>query len=590
MNSMSDTGIIEPEHTRDGSPRSIRDAAQESGDHPAIARDVLALQRALEAAEQERDGALAELSRVLAEQSAVVDRAASRQQEAEEESRHRAALLDQAHDAILITDVDGHIHYWNKGAQRLYGWSADEVAGKQLGSVLHDERHPSSTEAMRTLLRSGTWEGELAQVARSGEECVVQSSWTLLRHDDGSTRGILTINADITERKRLEAKFLRTQRLESIGMLAGGIAHDLNNMLGPILMATELLRKKPLTDDVRRSLRLIESGARRAVDVVHHVLTFARGNAGERIPLQIRHLMKEMQQIVRGSFPPSISCTVDYARDLPRVTGDATQIHQILMNLCVNARDAMPQGGELTLSAATVEIDATYASMAGAAKAGTYVRVTVRDTGSGMSPEVQAKVFEPFFTTKETGKGTGLGLPTVLSIVHSHGGFVQLESEVGIGTAFHVHLPVAESDARPADPAEGEAVPVGHGESVLFVDDELTMREVVASTLERGGYQVLTASDGIDGLATFARHMQEIRVAVVDLLMPNLDGPVMIRAIQKLKPGVGVIAISGHDEAMRTAAATLGSSVRLLGKPFTGDVLLRSVNAVLHRGEASPAH
>ncbi len=506
-----------------------------------------------------------------------------RQRRAEDESQARASLLDKAHDAIMVTDYDGHIKYWNKGAERLYGWNATDVQGKPIGSMLHDMRRPASTDALRSVVEWGKWEGELTQVTKDGEERVVQSSWTLLTDDQDKTEGILTINVDITERKTLEAKFLRTQRLESIGMLAGGIAHDLNNLVGPILMGAELLKRKIQDEDIRKTLTLIESGARRAVDVVQQVLTFARGTTGERVRLQTKHLLKEMQQIIRGSFPPSISLTLDYPRDLPLVLGDTTQVHQVLMNLCVNARDAMPQGGMLTLSARQITIDEAYVTMDPNARPGDYVEIVVKDTGIGMPPHVKERIFEPFFTTKESGKGTGLGLPTVMSIVRSHNGFMHVESELGRGTEFHIYLPVAPRGGEDVMHDDTKTVPAGNGELVLFVDDEQILREVVGTTLQRSGYRVVTASDGIEALARFAERSKEISVTVIDLLMPNLDGPITIRAMRKLNPDARVVAISGHEEAMRQAGNTITPAVPFLGKPFTSDELLVKIHEQIHR-------
>jgi two-component system, cell cycle sensor histidine kinase and response regulator CckA len=523
------------------------------------------------------------LSQLVEERTAEALDAHTRQRKAEEESQSRAKLLDKAHDAIIVTDYDSQIKYWNEGAERLYGWTSAEVVGRTIGSILHDVRHPASTEALRSVVEWGKWEGELFQIAKDGGERTVQSSWTLLTDDEDNSDGILSINVDITEKKTLEAKFLRTQRLESIGMLAGGIAHDLNNLVGPILMGAELLKRKIQDEDVRRTLGVIESGARRAVDVVQQVLTFARGTTGERVRIQVKHLLKEMQQIIRGSFPPSITLGLDFTKDLPLVLGDTTQIHQVLMNLCVNARDAMPDGGMLSLGAKHVTIDEAYVTMDPDSKPGEYVEITVKDSGTGMPPHVKERIFEPFFTTKEAGKGTGLGLPTVLSIVRGHGGFMHVESEQGRGTSFHIFIPVAPRGGEDVMHTHDKAAPAGNGELILFVDDEQILREVVGTTLERSGYRVVTASDGIEALARFAEQGKEIGVTVIDLLMPNLDGPVTIKTMRKLNPDARVVAISGHEEAMRQAGATLTPPVTMLSKPFTSEELLMTIHEQLHR-------
>ena len=546
-------------------------------------RDALSRHNDLQAAHKKLRYYSEHLSQLVEERTAEAVDAHVRQRKAEDESQARAKLLDRAHDAIMVTDYEGHVKYWNKGAERLYGWTAAEVAGKPVGSILHNMRYPASTDSLRAVVEWGVWEGELHQVTKDGEERVVQSSWTLLTDDQDKTEGILTINVDVTERKSLEAKFLRTQRLESIGMLAGGIAHDLNNLVGPILMGAELLKRKIQDEDIRRTLSVIESGARRAVDVVQQVLTFARGTTGERVRVQLKHLLKEMQQTIRGSFPPSISLTLDYTKDLPLILGDTTQIHQVLMNLCVNARDAMPEGGMLSLAVRHITIDEAYVTMDPDAKPGEYIELVVKDTGMGMPPHVKERIFEPFFTTKDAGKGTGLGLPTVLSIVRSHNGFMHVESEQGRGTEFHIFFPVAPRGGEDVMHDETKVAPVGNGELVLFVDDEQILREVVGTTLERSGYRVVTASDGIEALARFAERNKEISVTIIDLLMPNLDGPITIKTMRKLNPQARLVAISGHEEAMRQAGNTLGPSVPLLGKPFTSMELLTMIHEQIHR-------
>jgi len=528
----------------------------------------------------------AHLTRLVEEQTAELREEILQRRKAEEESRHRAALLDKAHEAIVLLDVHGCVQFWNRGAQRLYGWTANELLGKTLGGVLHDEHHPAPSDALRIALEKGEWAGELVQLTKDGKERTVQSSWTVVLDDDEIPRGILTINVDVTERKKLEAKFLRTQRLESIGMLAGGIAHDLNNLVGPILMAVQVLRDKITGNDEEQMLRLIESGARRSIDVVQQVLAFSRGTSGMKVPLQPKHLLREMHDMAKGSFPPSIDFSLIYPPRLSLVLGDATQLHQVIMNLCVNARDAMPNGGSIVLRAEDVTIDEAYAVMLAEARPGKYVRLSVKDTGVGIPAHLREKIFDPFFTTKEPGAGTGLGLSTVLSIVRTHEGFIRVESEPGCGTEFQVFLPVAEGSEECTLLGEETPVPCGNGEIVLVVDDEVIVREVVKSTLEAVGYRVLTAHDGIDALALFAERGKEITVVVVDLLMPNLDGPSTIKTLRKMNPAVCIIAISGHEDAAKHAAPHLPRSVPLLSKPFTAHALMASIHEMIHAHRA----
>ncbi len=499
---------------------------------------------------------------------------------AEQESRERAALLDRAQDAILVLDLAGKIVYWNRSAERLYGWPAEEAVGRSGQELLHGSEPPREpAEALRT---RGEWLGELHQRTRDDRSVVVQSRWTLVRDEQGEAKSTLIINTDITDRKKLEQQFLRTQRLESIGTLAGGIAHDLNNLLAPILLAIDILRQQLTDERGRKTIGLIESSARRAADMVKQVLTFARGVEGERIILQPAHLLKEMAKIAEQSFPKSVDLVVSYRPGLFTVTGDATQLHQVLMNLCVNARDAMPHGGTIKLTAENLELDRNYAAMNPEARPGPYVLLRVQDSGSGMPPEVLEKIFEPFFTTKEVGKGTGLGLSTVMAIVRSHNGFIRVESEPGKGTEFKIYIPANVNDPGAGRPADTHEMVGGNGELVLVVDDERVIREITRASLEDHGYKVVDAEDGTGALVQYASHAGEIQVVILDMIMPYLDGPATIRALLKMDPDVRIIGVSGLSESVTAAEKVARKPIPFLPKPYTTEQLLETIDQVLH--------
>ncbi|MBD0303907.1 MAG: PAS domain S-box protein, partial [Tolypothrix sp. T3-bin4] len=358
----------------------------------------------------------------------------------EQKIREQAALLDVATEAIFVHSLDNKILFWNKGAERLYGWKREEVVGKNAWRLLY-QNSQSQQEIHRALLERGEWQGELHKVTKDNRDIIVASRLTLVRDAQNQPKSILVVNTDITEKKQLEAQFLRTQRMESIGTLAGGIAHDLNNVLAPILMAIQLLQLKLTDERCQQWLDILETSARRGADLVKQVVSFARGMDGDRTIVQIRHIISEIRQIARETFPKSIKVYIDVSQDLWAVSGDATQLHQVLMNLCVNARDALPDGGTLSISAENLLIDEDYARMNIEANVGAYVVVTVSDTGIGIPKEILERIFEPFFTTKEIGKGTGLGLSTVLGIIKSHGGFINVYSEIGQGTEFRIYLP-----------------------------------------------------------------------------------------------------------------------------------------------------
>jgi nitrogen-specific signal transduction histidine kinase/ActR/RegA family two-component response regulator len=405
---------------------------------------------------------------------------------------------------------------------------------------------------------------------------------TLLRDRDGTPKSVIAINTDITERKKLEEQLLRAQRMEGIGTLAGGIAHDLNNALGPILLSIELLRNRFRDPSSQELLEVIAGSAQRGADMVRQVLSFARGYEGERIGVQVRHLVREMEKMARETFPGNIHVTSEVAPDLAEVSGDPTQLHQVLLNLCVNARDAMPNGGELILSAENTEVDAHYAGLNPGMQAGPYVLMRVEDTGTGIPPEIVTQIFDPFFTTKEVGKGTGLGLSTSLAIVKSHGGFLHVYSEPGRGTTFKVYLPArAETSTEVIAREESDGMPRGHGELVLVIDDEHFVREITRQTLEEYGYKVLLAESGAEAAILFADHLEKNPVVITDMRMPVMDGAATIQVLRRLKPDVRIIAVSGLSVNGRVAqAASLGVS-HFLPKPYTARSLLEMLRKVI---------
>lgn len=499
----------------------------------------------------------------------------------EERIREQAALLDQAQDAILVRDLNHNILFWNKGAEHIYGWTGEEAVGKNASQLLLNEPSAQFENARQAVIEKGEWSGEIHQIRRDGAEIIVESRWTLVRDDQGAPTSILVINTDITEKKRMEAQFLRAQRMESIGTLAGGIAHDLNNVLSPILMAIDMLQLKATDETSKKWLGVLRTNAERGGNMVHQVLSFARGVEGERVPLQPKHLIKEIVKILRETLPKSIEITHNLPDDLWIISADATQMHQVLMNLCVNARDAMHDGGLISIKAENIFVDENYARMHIEAKAGRFVMVTVSDTGQGMSPEIQSRIFEPFFTTKEMTKGTGLGLSTAVTIVKSHGGFINVYSEIHKGSQFALYLPALD---RPGTVEAGESqtdLPLGNGELILVVDDEESIREITRGTLEAFGYTVLTASDGTEALALYADRKNEIAVVLTDMVMPFMDGPATIRALQRMNSEVKIIAASGLSAGLKAGESALEGVKIFLSKPYTAEKLLKAIAELL---------
>lgn len=499
----------------------------------------------------------------------------------EQKIREQAALLDIATDAILVRDVQNQILFWNKGAERLYGWTVDEALGNTIGLLFQDGLAQVQA-AQQQLMSDNEWQGELNQVTKTGQNITVESRWTLVRDDDGEPKFILVVNTDVTAKKQLEAQFFRAQRLESIGTLASGIAHDLNNILTPVLTTAQLLQMKPGNLDERslHMLKILETNARRGAEIIKQVLSFARGVEGNDTVLQTGHLIREIQQIIQETFPKSIELEVDVPQDLWTVIGNATQLHQVLMNLCVNARDAMPQGGLLSISAENLTLDRNYTRTNLEAKEGQYIAITVVDHGAGIAPELLDRIFEPFFTSKDVGKGTGLGLSTALGIIKSHRGFITVSSTPGQGTQFKIFLPAvtAVNSAEVLDPE----VLMGHQELILVVDDELMVREVTKASLETYQYRALTACDGVEAIALYAQQQRDIDLVIVDMMMPTMDGTTTIRILQKLNPQVKVIAVSGlpHSSSESSTVAPLGIQ-GFLPKPYTVEDLVKAVHDAL---------
>lgn len=502
--------------------------------------------------------------------------------------RDQAQLLDKARDAISAFDLEGRVIYWNKSAEETTGYRVEEVEGKRIGDKLYAGRQDTLQEVWEHVLSEGEWIGELQQTRKDGRTVVVESRWTLVRDAIGNPKSVLVIHTDITERKELETQFLRSQRMESIGTLVGGIAHDLGNLLVPVLLGVQVLEKRFEGDpSTTRTLQMISRSAQRGADMVKQVLAFARGVEGERVPMNPGQVIREIERISLETFPREISFMVEVPDDVWKIKGDATQIQQVLMNLTVNARDAMPDGGRISVTLENVDVGKEHMRTNIEAKLGPHVCITVTDTGEGIPPEVRDKMFEPFYTTKPVGKGTGLGLSTVYSIVKSHNGFVNVHSHPGQGTTFRIFIPATvESLGHSPDLEETDGSANGNGELVMVVDDEEFILELARETLESAGYQVVTAKDGHEALNIFDRRKQELHAIITDLMMPNLDGVATIRELKARGAGMPIIAASGAS-GDRAAEAIKAGAELFLSKPFTATKLCRVLKDVLHSDSLS---
>lgn len=499
---------------------------------------------------------------------------------AEDRLAAHAALLDKASDAIVVMDLGHRVQFWSRGAERIYGWTAEEVVGRSAPEVLGDDL-PRFSEAAEWVLADGEWTGDFPQRTKDGRKLLAQARWTVVRDADGRPESILALSADVTEQRSMESQLLRAQRMESIGTLASGIAHDLNNVLAPIMMSSELLKMVVPSDDLNL-VETIATSARRGAELIKQVLSFGRGSERQQLEVDLAQLLREIKTVAEKTFPMAIQFDLVVEPGLWKVKGDPGQLHQVFLNLCVNARDAMPHGGRLSVSVENVVLDDNYAVMNTAAHRGAYVVVKVVDTGTGIPPEIMDKIFDPFFTTKEVGKGTGLGLSTTMGIVKNHLGFVNVYSEMTKGSRFNVYLPATiNAAAMEAAEIDQTKLPRGKGETVLLVDDEDSIRKVAQGTLERFGYRVLPAKNGAEGVSIYVRNAKEISLVITDMVMPVMDGPALVTALKSLDPKIRVIGSSGLASNGRMVAA-LGAGVNhFIPKPYTAETLLRTVRQVL---------
>ena len=467
---------------------------------------------------------------------------------------------------------------WTAELEALYGLEPGSFNGRYddwIQTLHSDDRSTTEKELWQAVKVGQGLDTEFRIICPTGEIRWIAVKSSLFHDLTGKPMRMIGIHMDITEKKQLEAQFLRAQRLESLGTLASGIAHDLNNILSPILIGAQLLplRFPDLNQQTRQILKTLETSAQRGAGLVKQILSFARGVEGKRVCLQMNHLLLEIEKIIQQTLPKSINIHKDISSDLWMISGDATQMHQVFMNLCVNARDAMPHGGTLQITAENLFIDEQYARMHLDANVGPYVVVTVTDTGMGIPPDILHRIFDPFFTTKDVGKGTGLGLSAVLGIVKTHGGFVDVHSEVNNGSTFKVYLPANQSTVVPTE--DNVELLSGQQELILVVDDEAAICETLKTTLEIYNYEVLTASDGIEAISLFAEYQDKIKGVLIDIMMPSIDGLSVIPLLRQFNPRVYVVAMSGLNSTEAALQAERLGCQKFLPKPFTTRELLQ---------------
>jgi PAS domain S-box-containing protein len=496
----------------------------------------------------------------------------------EEKLREQAELLDAARDAIIVMDLEGRVLFWNRAAEKIYGYSASEMLHSRIADRLDAPNELEWKEKWQqiraVLFEKGEWAGELVNFTKDGRTLTVDCSCSLMRDEAGQAKSMLIIATDVTEKKKLEAQFQKMQRMESLGALASGIAHDLNNWLSPILTSIHTLQQRFTDPNSQKWLSIIRKSAERSRDLVDQVLIFAKGKGGERVVLNTARLVSDVAKIIRETIPRGYTIDIQLGDSLWGVLGDATQLHQVLMNLCLNARDAMPNGGTLTISVSNVLLSEEDVWMVEELSPGNYVQIAVKDTGVGMSQEMIDRIFEPFYTTKKDGLGTGLGLSITLGIVRSHGGIINVTSSVNQGSQFAVLLPGSEIDINESPPTLDAGLPSGNGELVLVVDDEEDIREITVATLESCGYRALGAGSGPDALHLCSERQAEVRLVIADLALPNLSEEFFRNQYLQKIPIIGTSGLRSQEQAEIARRAGIET---MLWKPYTAQQLLHAI-------------
>jgi two-component system, cell cycle sensor histidine kinase and response regulator CckA len=503
--------------------------------------------------------------------------------ELRERERRLRVVADNTYDWEWWTAPDGRFLYCSPSCKRLTGWSRESLEND--AGLFERLIHADDRQRVRERIGSEHARDEngleFRLVRRDGTTRWVDLVHQPISDDEGRFLGHRGTARDITERKRLESLVLRMQRQEGLSRLSSGIAHDLNNVLAPIMMAGDLLQTASLTSAERECVEMIRTSSERGADMVRQLLTYSRGVDGHRAPLNPSAIVRDVARMVSETFPKGIDVRLNLPTDVWPVDADRTQLHQVVLNLCVNARDAMPKGGTLSMALERVDLDEVGAGLMPPARPGPYVVLTVADSGHGIAADILDKIFDPFFTTKEPGQGTGLGLATVHGIVASHGGFVDVHSVVGRGTEFLVYLPAAPVQGGQADAeTDGAELVRGTGQRVLVVDDERLVREMLRFTLETHGYAVTTAESGAQALEVYGRSPGGFDVVLMDTWMPHMDGLSAIRRLARTDPLARVIAMSGLAEVRDTALATHPVVKMFLLKPWRTVELLAAIHDV----------
>lgn len=498
--------------------------------------------------------------------------------------KEQADFINQVNDIVIVTTPTGLISFWNHAAETTLGWTAAEVLGRKttpLGTWADFE------VIAETLSTQNNWCGDLELKSKSGETLILETRFSTIPNTAGPRTTWLCIASDVTARQNFEKNALHAQRMEGIGMLAAGISHDLNNILSPMLLGVPMLRDQFTHPVTKKLLDLMEASAERGTELVRQILSFSRRSEVEHQCVEVLPMVKDISSLVRKTFPKFIRYEESIKPSLWTITGTPIQIHQVLLNLCVNARDAMEHTGVLRLAVANRTLTTDEARQRADAEAGDYVMFEITDSGSGITPENLKRIWQPFYSTKPALQGTGIGLSTVRSIVEKHHGFITVHSTVGQGTSFQVWLPASKRVAKSA--IEKSLVsPKGRGELILVVDDEKCILDIAHFALTRNGYRVKVASDGAEAVRIFSKHSHICSLIITDLGMPVVDGKALISSVRKINPMIKILTISGSD-SLAESLKIPGNAVTIdhLPKPFSIEALLNRVHNLLNLPDTS---
>ena len=503
--------------------------------------------------------------------------------QADERMRRLVQAVENSAELIAMSDREGLMTFANKALLRTSGYTEKEIIGRPLeGTVFSPSNSPVLVEEIRNaIMEKGEWRGEFLHGAKDGSDFPAYLTANQVKDGEGNFVGVVGIAEDITERKSLEKQLMQAQKMEAVGRLSGGIAHDFNNLLGVIIGHSELIEERlPSDATFCKDVQEIKKAAQRAASLTHQLLAFSRHQVLESEVFNLNTVVLEMEKMLRRLIGEDIDFQVALSPKLGQIRADQGQIGQVIMNLAVNARDAMPQGGKLTIETANLEADDAYARRHGDVSPGPFVMLSVSDTGTGMDADTKAHIFEPFFTTKEVGKGTGLGLSTVFGVVKQSGGYMSVRSEIGQGANFTILLPrVNEQALAPARIAQTGKLQKG-SETILLVEDEEPLRKLIVHMLTRGGYTVLEAANGPEALKISRQTQGAIHLLLTDVVMPGQSGPVVAAELVALRPDMKILYMSGYTEF--AAQKLIGQrGQHLLQKPFTPQNLMHKVRETL---------